>query len=355
MKGRLQQLKSILQQHSADALWLTSLPDVRWACGFTGSNGILVVRSSGAHFISDGRYATQAQNEVGDARIHILGHDLVGSAAEIGLLDDCRRALFQSEDLSVAAHSHLVDTFPHVDWIGEEGFLRQLVASKDDVEVKRIEASQQITDDVFAHLLGWLRPGLTEKEVAAEIVYQHLRRGADRMSFDTIVASGPNSALPHARPTNRRIRSGDVLLLDFGCFLDGYASDMTRTLAVGDVDSEAYEVYEIVLEAQQRALDGARAGMAAKELDALARDVIKQYGFGEQFSHGLGHGVGLRIHEWPRVSYSVDYDLPLNAAVTIEPGIYLPDRFGIRIEDLVVLRGDGADVLTQAPKAWVEI
>ena len=355
MKRRLNAIRSTLSDRSADALWITSLPDIRWACGFTGSNGVLIVRVNDAHFVSDGRYTTQARNEVEGAQVHVRGYDLVGCVAELGLLDDTRSALFQSDSLSVAALDRLTEQFPDTEWIGEEAVLSRFVASKDEDELQRIRLAQEITDDVFAHLLGWLRPGLTERDVAAEVVYQHLRRGAERMSFEPIVASGVNSALPHARPTDRRIEQGDVLLLDFGCFLDGYASDMTRTLAIGTVDPEARAVYDIVLDAQQRALEGARAGMSAHELDALARRAIAAHGYADQFSHGLGHGVGLQVHEWPRVTYSVDYDLPSNAVVSIEPGIYLSDRFGIRIEDLIVLREGCSEIITRAPKEWIEL
>ena len=336
MFSRTDQVRALFAEHDAGAALVTFGPDVRWACGFTGSNGLLVVGREGAHFVTDGRYATQAAHEVKGADVHAPGYDLVGHIAEAGLLGGAGRVLFQSDHVTAALLGRLEEAFADVAWQGVEGLLKGLVARKTDVEVERIQAAQRVTESVFEHLLGFIRPGMTEQEVAAEIVYQHLRRGASAMSFEPIVASGPQGALPHARPTSKSIEQGELVVLDFGCFLGGYASDMTRTVAVGEPGEEAREVYGIVLEAQRRALEAARAGLTSKALDAAARDVIEGASYGEAFPHSLGHGIGLQTHEWPGVSYRHDFLLPENAAVTIEPGIYLPEKFGVRIEDIVV-------------------
>ena len=352
-EGRIDRLQAIRSEIDADALWISSLPHIRWACGFSGSNGLLVVRRDGAHFLSDARYMAQAAREVRGVEIHVRGPDLTKTAAEEDVLAGCRSVVFESDNLTVAVHDALQGQFSEVEWVAREQLLAQAVASKDRSEVDAIRAAQRITEEVFGGLLDWIHPGRTEKEIAAEVVYQHLRRGAERMAFEPIVASGPNGALPHARPSDRRLEHGDVLLLDFGCVLDGYASDMTRTVALGEVDPEARTVYDVVREAQEQAIAAARAGMRSNELDAVARRVIEHAGYGVSFTHGLGHGIGLQTHEWPRVSPSTDYALPFDVVVSIEPGIYLPDRFGIRIEDLIVLRDEGADVLTQASKEWI--
>jgi Xaa-Pro aminopeptidase len=189
--------------------------------------------------------------------------------------------------------------------------------------------------------------------VAAEIVYQHLQRGAARMSFDPIVASGEHGALPHQRPTDHALRPGDMVVLDFGCVLEGYASDMTRTIALGEPGETARTVYNVVLEAQERAIGAVHAGLSTQALDGVARDTITAAGYGAYFSHGLGHGIGLQTHEWPRISYHVDDQLPEGAVITIEPGIYLPDQFGVRIEDIVVVRADGCENLTASPKSLI--
>ena len=255
---RTDQVRALLAEHDAEAALVTSGPDVRWACGFTGSNGLLVVRREGAHFVTDGRYATQAAREVEEADVHVPGYDLIGHVAEAGLLSGAGRVLFQSDHVTAARLGRLEEAFPDVGWQGVEGLLTKLVARKTDEEVERIRAAQRVTEAVFEHLLGFMRPGMTEQEVAAEIVYQHLRRGASAMSFEPIVASGAQGALPHARPTSKVIEKGELVVLDFGCFLDGYASDMTRTVAVGEPGEEARKVYGVVLEAQARALEAAQ-------------------------------------------------------------------------------------------------
>ena len=347
---RLKAVRSELRSHGADAVLLTFLPDVRWACGFSGSNGILIVDERDAHFVTDGRYLVQAREEVRGAKVHVPGYQLFEHVRDERLLRRARSVLFQSDHVSAAQLEQLRSMFETVDFIPAEGLLVQHVARKDDEEVESLRVAQSLTDDVFTYLLGVIRPGITEKELAAEIVYQHLRRGADAMSFAPIVAAGSRGALPHARPSDRRIEKGDLLVLDFGCFLDGYASDMTRTVAVGQPEEEAAALYSLVLDAQQRAIEAARAGMTSIELDAVARNVIESGGYGDFFTHGLGHGLGLQIHEWPKVSYHVEHILPEGAAVTIEPGIYIPERFGIRIEDIIVLREGGCENLTGSRK-----
>ena len=352
---RISSLRALLRTLSADALYLTHYAHVRWACGFTGSYGVLIVRADAAHFVTDGRYRTQAGEEVMDASVHVIRatqRDALEYVEAEGLLKGVRRVAYASDRLTVSSLGMLQKRFPGMEWIGNSGLLACLMARKSPEELERIRAAQALTGEVFDALKEWIRPGRTEKEIAAEIVAGHLRRGAERMSFDPIAASGPHSALPHAHPTDRPVQSGDVLLLDFGCFLDGYASDMTRTVAVGPPDPLVPEVYDLVLSAQECALRHARAGMPAREVDALARDVLRKGGYEEAFSHSLGHGVGLEIHEWPHISRLVDDVLPDGCVVSIEPGVYLPGRFGIRIEDVVCLREDGVRNLTGVSKEW---
>ncbi len=352
---RIASLRALLGSLSADALYLTHPAQVRWGCGFTGSHGVLIVREKAAHFVTDGRYRTQAHDEVAGAAVCVMkpAHRTAAEcAAAEGCLTGARKAVYASDRLVVSGLETLRKHFPEIEWIGKSDLLAPLMACKSPAEQERIRAAQALTGEVFAFLKEWLRPGRTEKEIAARIVAEHLGRGAERMAFDPIVASGPRSALPHAQPSDRAVQSGDALLLDFGCFLDGYASDMTRTMAVGPPDPLVPEVYDLVLAAQTHALRHARAGMEAREVDALARDVIREGGYGEAFSHSLGHGVGLEIHEWPRLSRLVDEPLPEECVVTIEPGVYLPGRFGVRIEDVACLRKDGVRNLTDAPKDW---
>jgi Xaa-Pro aminopeptidase len=229
-------------------------------------------------------------------------------------------------------------------------FLVEAVATKSDDEIERIRAAQVITDSVFVDLLSMIKPGVSELDLSAEIVYQHLKRGCEWLAFEPIVASGARGALPHARPSAKAIEPGDMVVIDMGGVKDGYASDMTRTVAVGEPGDEARKVYQTVRDAQEAAIEAAHSGMTGCELDAVARGVIDAAGYGEAFSHSLGHGIGLQTHEWPTLSKRTEDVLPVGAAVTIEPGIYLAGKFGVRIEDIVVLGEDGCSNLTGSPK-----
>ena len=351
MTDRLSRVRARLREYEVDAALISSLPNVRWACGFTGSNGLLLVGHDGAVFVTDGRYTDQAREEVRGADVVISKTGLVSRLDDIDVFEELGRVAFQADHVTVEKHEKLREHLPDVEWVPRSGMLTPHVARKDRSEIDRIRKAQEITEAVFDYVVGFIEPGMEEREVAAEITYQHLKRGGDEMSFEPIVASGPNGARPHAHPTDRTLREGELVVIDMGCIRDGYASDMTRTVSLGEPPKVARTGYDLVREAQRQALDQARAGMRGKELDAVARRVIEDAGYGEYFSHGLGHGIGLEVHEWPRVSYTVDAELPEGVCVTIEPGLYVPEeRFGVRIEDIVVLRSDGCENLTKAPK-----
>ncbi|MFB6248254.1 MAG: aminopeptidase P family protein [Salinibacter sp.] len=352
MADRLAQVRRRLDDFGARGLLLSSLPNIRWACGFTGTNGLLLVTENTATFVTDGRYTEQARQEVEGAEVLIASNGLLEELLDEGCLDDLGRVVIQADDVTLEVYRQLQENASAVEWDPRSGVLTSLVGTKDESEIQRIRAAQALTEEVFSEILEGLRPGRTEREVAAEITYGHLRRGAEAMAFDPIVASGPNAARPHARPTDRALQTGDLVVLDMGATLEGYASDMSRTVAIGEPPEVAREGYGIVREAQRRALDAACSGITGKELDAIARRHIEDAGLGEYFAHGLGHGIGLEVHEWPRVSHSVEETLPAGACVTIEPGVYVPEEeYGVRIEDIVVLEPDGCRNLTQAEKA----
>lgn len=351
MANRLFQVRQRLNDLEVDAVLLSALPNVRWACGFTGSNGLLLVGRRGAVFVTDGRYTEQARQEVDGAEVVIAENGLLSRLNELKYLEGLDRVAFQADHVTVSRRKKLEEHLPAIDWVGETQFLTRQIGSKEDAEVTQIRGAQEITESVFEQILDVIEPGITEREVAAEITYQHLKHGAEKMSFDPIVASGPNGAFPHARPTDRELQSGELVVLDMGCFRDGYASDMTRTIALGTPSELARQGYDVVQEAQKRALEAARAGLIGMELDAVARDVIREAGLGDHFAHGLGHGIGLEVHEWPRVSHTVETELPAGACVTIEPGVYVPEEgYGVRIEDIVVLNADGCQNLTSVSK-----
>lgn len=351
MGHRISQVRRRLADFDADALFITSMPDVRWSCGFTGSNGVLLVGSDSAHFVTDGRYTEQARAEVEGAEVHIADNGLDELISEEELLSECSSVVFQADSMCVARRDALSEQHEGVHWRPATKVLTHLVASKDEAEIDRIRAAQSVTEAVFEEIVDVIGPGMTEREVAAEIVYRHLKHGADSMSFDPIVASGPNAARPHARPTDRTLQEGDMVVVDMGCFRDGYASDMTRTLALGDPGAAAQRGYEAVLRAQIEAINAARPGMTGQELDAVARSVLEEADLENYFTHSLGHGLGLQVHEWPRVSHTSDAELPEGACITIEPGIYVPEEeYGVRIEDTVVIRAERCENLTRSSK-----
>lgn len=347
MSDRLDRVRARLAATGADAAILTSLPDIRWATGFTGSNALLAVTPEAAHFLSDGRYTAQAAEEVRNAEVHIPGYDLVGHLATEGLLGASRRVLVQADHLTIDEYTRLQDRLAGLELTPLAGFLAAERGSKDEEEIEAIRRAQHLTEAVFEALVPAIAPGVTERDLAAEIVYQHLRRGADAMAFEPIVASGRRGALPHARASSKAIASGEFVVIDMGCYLDGYASDMTRTVAVGEPEPGMRHAYDAVRRALERATHHVREGASGKAIDAIARGVLLEAGLADYFTHGLGHGVGLEVHEGPRLSQRVDEQLMENAVVTVEPGVYLPERFGVRIEDLVVARAHGPDLLTR--------
>lgn len=352
MANRVSQVRRRVDDYDVDGVLLSSLPTIRWAAGFTGTNGLLFVTGDTSVFITDGRYRDQAHQEVDGADVLVARNGLMTALVEEGHLGAVDRVAFQADDVTVEKYQQLQKKCSDTDWVPKTRILTRQVGRKGEEEVRQILRAQSVTEEVFEHVLETMQPGDTEQEVAAEIIYHHLRRGAEKMAFDPIVASGPNGARPHARPTDRTLREGDVVVIDMGCIFEGYASDMTRMVAIGEPSPDVRNAYEIVRRAQERALEQARPGMTGKELDALARDVIEDGGLGDYFSHGLGHGIGLQVHEWPRVSYSVEEELPAGVCITIEPGVYIPEKeFGIRIEDIVVLQEDGCRNLTSTSKA----
>ena len=251
----------------------------------------------------------------------------------------------------MAQHRRWQESFPKgCELIPAQELLDGLRVSKDEEEIAAMVQAQKITDAAFGEILNYIRPGLTEQEVAARLVYELLRRGGRKVSFDPIVAAGANGSMPHAVPGETVIQKGMFITMDFGCVYDGYCSDMTRTVAVGQPTQEMERVYETVLAAQKAGIAAARAGMPGRELDAAARKVIEEAGYGDYFTHSFGHSLGLEIHESPNASPSETRPLPVGTVISAEPGIYLPGRFGVRIEDVLVLEEGGCRDITQSPK-----
>ena len=339
-------VQETLTSEDATGLLVTHLPHIRWACGFTGSNGFLLVRKDNSHLLTDRRYETQVTLEVQRAQTHIGSHDLVNHAKNEGLVDAGDRLLIQPEYMTLAELTHWETSLSGISLLPRKNLLNRHVAVKSEDAIARMRQAQLISDSVFKEVCESITPGIRENELAAMIDYHHRIRGASGMAFETIVAFGANSSLPHARPGNQKLRIGEPVLLDFGCIFNGYTSDMTRTLYCGAPEGEFRTVYKAVQEAQDQAIQVAHAGIKTSEIDQAARSSLASNGLEEFFSHGTGHGIGLEVHEWPRISENSSATLLKGHTVTIEPGVYLPDKFGIRIEDTVVIGSSACERLS---------
>lgn len=350
--NHLSQIADKLSQYDLDAMLIVSEPGERYAVGFQGEGYVLVTRD-GSQYSTDGRYIEAAQKQVTGAEVVLTSRERSHLALARDFLEarGLKRVGFESAAVSVAQHRRWQESFPKgCELIPAQELLDGLRTSKDREELSAMVQAQKITDAAFGEILNYIRPGLTEQEVAARLVYELLRRGARKVSFDPIVAAGANGSMPHAVPGETVIQKGMFVTMDFGCVYDGYCSDMTRTVAVGQPTQEMERVYETVLAAQKAGIAAARAGMPGRELDAAARKVIEEAGYGDYFTHSFGHSLGLEIHESPNASPSETRPLPVGTVISAEPGIYLPGRFGVRIEDVLVLEEGGCRDITQSPK-----
>jgi Xaa-Pro aminopeptidase len=351
--SRIARLRAVLQEKHVDAFATAFGPHLRYLTGYSGSNGLVIVSMDTTLFVTDPRYREQCRREVTAGRQIVTRESLVMAASKQKMYSGIARIAFDKESAGYLFAHELEERFSWAQVDPMDDLLTRSMAVKDPEELARLSAAASITDRVFTDLLRLIRPGMTELDIAAEIVSRHRRYGAENDAFDVIVASGKNSALPHARPTMKTVASGEFVILDFGCVYEGYHSDMTRTIAVGEPSREMKNVYAVVLAAQRAALEIARAGISGKKLDHTARRVIQQRGYGKYFVHGLGHGIGLQIHEEPKVSKKNPDPMPHGSVITIEPGIYLPGKFGVRIEDDVVLRPGGCENITSSPKELI--
>jgi Xaa-Pro aminopeptidase len=349
-RQRIALLRREMRNRGVDAFIVSSVHNIRYLTGFSGSHGLCIVRSKNAVFLTDPRYKLQSKSEVRGCTRFITTTDLFEEAARRKVLSRCRRVAFESLHLTYAQYRQLRKLFSAVSFEPTSDVVENFTVVKNAEEVARITEAVEISDRVFADVVNKIRPGMKELDVAAEISYLHRRYGAEQDSFETIVASGPRGALPHARATSKRIRNGEFVILDFGCTKQGYSSDLTRTIAVGSVPQRGRRIYNSVLNAQQAAIESVRAGMRTKDLDAVARQRLASDGYGKYFVHSLGHGLGLQIHEKPRISRLSKEHLVEGSVVTIEPGVYIPEFGGVRIEDDVLVTETGCRVLSSAPK-----
>jgi Xaa-Pro aminopeptidase len=341
---RRTRLAERLAELELDALLVTRLANVRYLTGFTGSNGQLVVGAGTAVFFTDGRYDHQSSREVPDMQREVYTDAFVDRAAAWGRAAGVSRIGFEAAGLTFKGWTDLRErTEDAFELVPTNGEVERLRAVKDEGEIERIARAQACTDAAFERVVlgGGLRPGVTERAIARELEDAMRDAGSDDVAFDPIVAFGEQAAEPHHAPTDRALAAGDVVKLDFGALVEGYHSDMTRTVAFGAPGPELRELHQLVAAAQQSAIDAVRPGASAADVDRAARSVIQEAGYGDRFPHGLGHGVGLEIHEDPRLRWDAREELSSGVVVTIEPGVYVPGLGGVRIEDMVEVTRDG--------------
>jgi len=366
MEARLAALRRRFRTLGVANFVVTKLSNIRYLCEFTGSNGLLLVTGKDAYFVTDGRYTNQARQQVGGAQVFIYTPAASNAESFTREMKVNREINFrgrigiEATVMAVDLYQALRRTFPSSQLVETDNVVDDLAMVKDDGEIALIRKAVNITDKVFESVLGDIKPGISEKDIAAEITYRQQKLGAEKDGFDAIVASGPRSALPHGIASNRKIKKGDFVTLDFGCVYEGYPSDMTRTVVVGKASAEQKKIYSIVKEAQARGVEAVKSGIRCADVDAAARDVINRTGYGPQFSHGTGHGLGLwdrvkEVHARPVLSPLSKDRLKTGMVVTIEPGIYVEGFGGVRIEDDVVVRDGGCEVLTKSSKELLEL
>jgi Xaa-Pro aminopeptidase len=359
IRGRIERLRIRILGLRGDAILVTHLPNIAYLCGFTGSNGILLVTPGTATLFTDGRYAIQAPEEVAGTRVRVR-------IAKRGLLSEAgaalraspgkQRVLFPPSKVSVGQFQQLrAAAGSRVLWSSDKNCVEELRAVKDARELEEMRQAARLISEVFDDLTGLVQAGIAENEIAAEAEYRMRRKGAAGPSFESIVAAGPRSALPHARPTPRLIGKNELVVLDLGAILRGYCSDMTRTVFVGRASRKVRGWYRAVLEAQLAAIDALAAGVKAGDVDAAARRTLRRHGLAQAFTHSTGHGLGLEVHEIPRLARGDTAKLAAGNVVTIEPGVYIEGVGGIRIEDDVAIGEHGIEILTRATKEFLEL
>lgn len=354
-QARCQRIREILTKENLDGVLISNAFNMRYLSGFSGDAGYVLITGRESVIFTDSRYTIQAKEESDTFTVVELQNSYTELILEWIEKEQINRLGFEGGDVQVSTYLQWKEKFPleELKDIGER--IALLRSIKTEEELKKLEEAERIGDKAFSKILEIIKPGMTELEIAAYLEFFMKQYGAEGLSFDTIAASGLNSAKPHAVPGRKVIEKGDFLTMDFGCVYEGYCSDMTRTIVIGRASEKQREVYECVLRAQLAALDFLQAGKTGCEVDKVARDIITKAGYGDNFGHGLGHSVGLYIHEEPRLSKKEETILAENMVVTVEPGIYIENFGGVRIEDMVVVTNEGCKNLTHSTKELIEI
>ncbi|WP_028775607.1 M24 family metallopeptidase [Shimazuella kribbensis] len=354
MNQRLTKLQNEMKKHDIEALLVTNRRNCYYISGFTGSSGVVLVTPDDAFLITDFRYLSQVREQAPD--FQVVEH--IGNQMFLEVANTCRRLAitaltFETDHLTFSDYEELRTVLDKIILLPSSNLIEEIRGQKEEKELSYIQEAIQIAEDSFKQLLTELSPGMKEKQIALRLEWLMRERGASGLSFDMIVASGARSALPHGVASNKAIAEGELVTFDFGCYYQGYASDITRTIAIGSCSEKQREIYELVRVANEKTIASLSVGMRASDADAIARNYISQAGYGDCFGHGTGHGIGLDIHEFPRIGKSSEDTLEPGMVVTVEPGIYIKDQFGVRIEDDILITSEGYKVLTSLSKELI--
>ena len=348
--NRLRAIREKISYMGLEGIYVTNLTNVRYITGFTGSAGSVLILENESHFFTDGRYIEQSKEQVKNCSIHIVGVAHFETIAKKNLLSKNQILGIEGDFISINLYDNIKQTLSSVKLEKISDIIGEIAAVKDEHEIQSLKTAIEITDTVFDLIIPDLKIGAVEKEIAAKISYLFKMNGAEGDSYDSIIGSGYLGALPHARPTEKQFEKGDFVVMDFGALYNGYHADMTRTVVIGEATSKHHEIYDIVLKSQLAGISIAQAGITGKDLDQECRQVITNAGYGDKFIHSTGHGIGLEVHTYPRISSFNKLPLLENYVVTIEPGIYIPGWGGVRIEDDCLIQRDACLPLNTSTK-----
>ena len=347
MRTKIREIQNRLNKEEIDGIVVSNIVNIRYLTGFTGSTAELVILKDGGDILVDSRYWEQVHHEVNMVKPVLINGDinLFSFLKDLSKKEDFKRLAFEGYSFNYFKYKRLFETLENVELVPVENWVEEMRMVKDNDEIEKIKKALKIAEEALEEILEIIKPGVSERDLAIELEYQMAKKGSEKVAFDTIVASGPRSALPHGKASNKKIYGNEFIVFDFGAVYEGYHSDITRTVYVGNPNEEELLVYNIIFEAQKKAEEVIKEGIESSFVDKVSRDIIQDNGYGNYFGHGLGHGVGLEIHELPRLSPKGKWVLKKNMVVTVEPGIYIPGRFGLRIEDMVVVGEEKATVL----------
>ncbi len=354
--NRLNKVYKAIDDANYDGLYITNITNIRYLTGFTGSAALLIVLKNTSFFFTDGRYIQQSKEQILHSQIRIINSGYFESIKDEKILNQSGLNMgFESNHMSFSYYSELSNHFSDINWISTDSIIENIAAVKDNSEIESLKTAIEITDYVFTKIIPEIKIGVTEKYISTRISYLFKMNGAEGDSYESIIAGGPRSALPHARPTERKFRKGDFIVMDFGALYNGYHADMTRTLLVGKPTSKHQEIYDIVLESQLNGIAKAKAGIPCADVDFACRSIIENKNYGEFFTHSTGHGIGLEVHTLPRIHKNNKNLLKANHVITIEPGIYIPDWGGVRIEDDCLIENSGCIPLNKSSKELISV